>query len=427
MLFLFCIVPHCMTWKIALGILACSASWKADMVLTDSWAAVLSSKEEELLVFEERGLELEDNVPIPASHRISAHLQGNCASPLWPCCFICKIKEECFPATCFLGVWARRATSGREYSGSAKLEVFLQYIHNLFVQHQFFMYNLFWGLQVWFSLSLHEAFNKCKWPTGIPPPPPFFFCKLFSSSTYSPNYHAAKRDSEPALGDLAGLENERQIYKSVLEGGDIPFQGLSGLKRPSSSASTKGRLSGHGPDLHSVQCVKSVVIWGKVLQGLQSCPSQLRVPLSFLFAISSFLSFLPQSTQISIFHDAFTWSRFLIPAGTSSLCPAPPPHLHVPLGCSIWPCCPSAPCIVMLQPFPAFSALPTGSISRPQHVCWPRCPGGSWHHVLHSLLPEGCAENAQDIEPAVSCGLWGSKAAETSVFTSPFLPPLWTL
>ncbi|XP_009707059.1 PREDICTED: sorbin and SH3 domain-containing protein 1 [Cariama cristata] len=60
-----------------------------------------------------------------------------------------------------------------------------------------------------------------------------------SYSTYSPNYHAVKRESEPALGDHAGLENERQIYKSVLEGGDIPFQGLSGLKRPSSSASTK--------------------------------------------------------------------------------------------------------------------------------------------------------------------------------------------
>uniref|UniRef100_A0A8B9MDK2 Sorbin and SH3 domain containing 1 n=1 Tax=Accipiter nisus TaxID=211598 RepID=A0A8B9MDK2_9AVES len=58
-------------------------------------------------------------------------------------------------------------------------------------------------------------------------------------STYSPNYHAVKRESEPALGDPVGLENERQIYKSVLEGGDIPFQGLSGLKRPSSSASTK--------------------------------------------------------------------------------------------------------------------------------------------------------------------------------------------
>ncbi|NXF64341.1 SRBS1 protein, partial [Ciccaba nigrolineata] len=67
-------------------------------------------------------------------------------------------------------------------------------------------------------------------------PSPFF---VLSSSTYSPNYHAVKRESEPALGDPAGLDNERQIYKSVLEGGDIPFQGLSGLKRPSSSASTK--------------------------------------------------------------------------------------------------------------------------------------------------------------------------------------------
>uniref|UniRef100_A0A8B9PNQ2 Sorbin and SH3 domain containing 1 n=1 Tax=Apteryx owenii TaxID=8824 RepID=A0A8B9PNQ2_APTOW len=52
-------------------------------------------------------------------------------------------------------------------------------------------------------------------------------------------YHAVKRESEFAPGDAAGLENERQIYKSVLEGGDIPLQGLSGLKRPSSSASTK--------------------------------------------------------------------------------------------------------------------------------------------------------------------------------------------
>ncbi|NXD69559.1 SRBS1 protein, partial [Eolophus roseicapillus] len=59
---------------------------------------------------------------------------------------------------------------------------------------------------------------------------------VFSSSAYLPNYQAVKRESEP---DPAGLENERQIYKSVLEGGDIPFQGLSGLKRPSSSASTK--------------------------------------------------------------------------------------------------------------------------------------------------------------------------------------------
>ncbi|XP_051002471.1 sorbin and SH3 domain-containing protein 1 isoform X35 [Acomys russatus] len=56
---------------------------------------------------------------------------------------------------------------------------------------------------------------------------------------YSSNFHAVKRDSDGTPGGLASLENERQIYKSVLEGGDIPLQGLSGLKRPSSSASTK--------------------------------------------------------------------------------------------------------------------------------------------------------------------------------------------
>ncbi|XP_049711914.1 sorbin and SH3 domain-containing protein 1 isoform X3 [Elephas maximus indicus] len=56
---------------------------------------------------------------------------------------------------------------------------------------------------------------------------------------YSSNFHAVKRESDGAPGDFTSLENERQIYKSVLEGGDIPLQGLSGLKRPSSSASTK--------------------------------------------------------------------------------------------------------------------------------------------------------------------------------------------
>ncbi|CAO2585423.1 Sorbin and SH3 domain-containing protein 1 [Lemmus lemmus] len=56
---------------------------------------------------------------------------------------------------------------------------------------------------------------------------------------YSSNFHAVKREPDGTSGVLASLENERQIYKSVLEGGDIPLQGLSGLKRPSSSASTK--------------------------------------------------------------------------------------------------------------------------------------------------------------------------------------------
>ncbi|GAB0192291.1 sorbin and SH3 domain-containing protein 1 [Grus japonensis] len=78
-----------------------------------------------------------------------------------------------------------------------------------------------------------------------------------SYSTYSPNYHAVKRESEPALGDPASLENERQIYKSVLEGGDIPFQGLSGLKRPSSSASTKVDRKGGNAHMTAPSSVNS--------------------------------------------------------------------------------------------------------------------------------------------------------------------------
>ncbi|KAG8552199.1 hypothetical protein GDO81_004436 [Engystomops pustulosus] len=59
------------------------------------------------------------------------------------------------------------------------------------------------------------------------------------SYSYTPSYNfsqAKETSPEPPLS-----ENERQIYKNVLEGGDIPFQGLSGLnRRPSSSASNKG-------------------------------------------------------------------------------------------------------------------------------------------------------------------------------------------
>ncbi|KAM9011147.1 sorbin and SH3 domain-containing protein 1 isoform 1-T1 [Ara ararauna] len=75
-----------------------------------------------------------------------------------------------------------------------------------------------------------------------------------SYSAYSPNYQAVKRESEP---DPAGLENERQIYKSVLEGGDIPFQGLSGLKRPSSSASTKVDRKGGNAHMTAPSSVNS--------------------------------------------------------------------------------------------------------------------------------------------------------------------------
>ncbi|XP_051897697.1 sorbin and SH3 domain-containing protein 1 isoform X21 [Pristis pectinata] len=64
-------------------------------------------------------------------------------------------------------------------------------------------------------------------------------------SVFSPSYHAVSRPSEVATGESITQENERQIYKTVLEGGDIPFQGLSGLnKRTSSSSSAKVDFKG---------------------------------------------------------------------------------------------------------------------------------------------------------------------------------------
>ncbi|XP_073934758.1 sorbin and SH3 domain-containing protein 1 isoform X16 [Castor canadensis] len=74
---------------------------------------------------------------------------------------------------------------------------------------------------------------------------------------YSSNFHAVKKESDGAPGDLTSLENERQIYKSVLEGGDIPLQGLSGLKRPSSSASTKVDRKGGNAHMISSSSVHS--------------------------------------------------------------------------------------------------------------------------------------------------------------------------
>uniref|UniRef100_A0A8C3RR11 Sorbin and SH3 domain-containing protein 1 n=1 Tax=Chelydra serpentina TaxID=8475 RepID=A0A8C3RR11_CHESE len=90
--------------------------------------------------------------------------------------------------------------------------------------------------------DLEQMEKLYKAPDKKPPKSTASNTPLETSSSYSaylPSYQAARRELEPAPADPAGLENERQIYKSVLEGGDIPLQGLSGLKRPSSSASTK--------------------------------------------------------------------------------------------------------------------------------------------------------------------------------------------
>ncbi|XP_072595687.1 sorbin and SH3 domain-containing protein 1 isoform X12 [Vulpes vulpes] len=87
----------------------------------------------------------------------------------------------------------------------------------------------------WYKFFSELEFGK---PSSAISPSPEISSEL-PGYLYSSNFHAVKRESDGAPGDLASLENERQIYKSVLEGGDIPLQGLSGLKRPSSSASMK--------------------------------------------------------------------------------------------------------------------------------------------------------------------------------------------
>ncbi|XP_077635665.1 sorbin and SH3 domain-containing protein 1 isoform X2 [Crocuta crocuta] len=87
----------------------------------------------------------------------------------------------------------------------------------------------------WYKFFSELEFGK---PSSTVSPTPDISSEL-PGYIYSSNFHAVKKESDGAPADLASLESERQIYKSVLEGGDIPLQGLSGLKRPSSSASTK--------------------------------------------------------------------------------------------------------------------------------------------------------------------------------------------
>ncbi|XP_053547844.1 sorbin and SH3 domain-containing protein 1 [Bombina bombina] len=54
-----------------------------------------------------------------------------------------------------------------------------------------------------------------------------------------PSYSYTHNSQEGGM-EVSDTENERQIYKNVLEGGDIPIQGLSSInRRPSSSASNK--------------------------------------------------------------------------------------------------------------------------------------------------------------------------------------------
>uniref|UniRef100_A0A672NLD3 Sorbin and SH3 domain containing 1 n=1 Tax=Sinocyclocheilus grahami TaxID=75366 RepID=A0A672NLD3_SINGR len=69
------------------------------------------------------------------------------------------------------------------------------------------------------------------------------FISLFvpSSASKAGNGEVEKKDSLSASGQ-AVPEYDRHIYKSVLEGGDIPLQGLKALNKHHPSTSSKGRL-----------------------------------------------------------------------------------------------------------------------------------------------------------------------------------------
>ncbi|XP_064173608.1 sorbin and SH3 domain-containing protein 1 isoform X2 [Anguilla rostrata] len=60
--------------------------------------------------------------------------------------------------------------------------------------------------------------------------------------------HGDAKEGEPAPGETGAADSDRHIYKSVLEGGDIPLQGLRALNKrhPSSSSSKVDRKGGNG-------------------------------------------------------------------------------------------------------------------------------------------------------------------------------------
>uniref|UniRef100_S4RB59 Sorbin and SH3 domain containing 1 n=1 Tax=Petromyzon marinus TaxID=7757 RepID=S4RB59_PETMA len=81
-----------------------------------------------------------------------------------------------------------------------------------------------------------------------------------SGYSMEPGYYAVRRQSEPAVSPVGAPgceEEERQVYKAVLEGGDIPMQGLSSvIKRPSiTSAPLSPRSKAPGDIRESAEVV----------------------------------------------------------------------------------------------------------------------------------------------------------------------------
>uniref|UniRef100_A0A8C6Q7L8 Sorbin and SH3 domain containing 1 n=1 Tax=Nothobranchius furzeri TaxID=105023 RepID=A0A8C6Q7L8_NOTFU len=77
--------------------------------------------------------------------------------------------------------------------------------------------------------------------------------RLGSSSSSKPGHGEVEKDRGSSTSEPLAPECDRHVYKSVLEGGDIPLQGLRALnKRHGSSSSSKDSSPAHGENQDEV-------------------------------------------------------------------------------------------------------------------------------------------------------------------------------
>nr|XP_020454505.1 sorbin and SH3 domain-containing protein 1-like isoform X2 [Monopterus albus] len=96
----------------------------------------------------------------------------------------------------------------------------------------------------WYKFFSEMEFDKSSAPS-FGPLETASDLQQYSSSKSGPN--EVEKDRESSATEPGALECDRHVYKSVLEGGDIPLQGLRALnKRHGSSSSSKDSSPAHG-------------------------------------------------------------------------------------------------------------------------------------------------------------------------------------
>ncbi|XP_036402499.1 sorbin and SH3 domain-containing protein 1 isoform X1 [Megalops cyprinoides] len=97
----------------------------------------------------------------------------------------------------------------------------------------------------WYKFFSEMEFGKRSAPSFSPLETP---TDLKQYSSCEPNHSEVVKDGETAASEPAAADSDRHIYKSVLEGGDIPLQGLRALNKrhPSSSSSKVDHKGGNG-------------------------------------------------------------------------------------------------------------------------------------------------------------------------------------